>query len=90
MCGEINKKKYKIIKIVSLVILMLGLTYISFTFWDHLTKSDDAIVDIGEVSRIEILVFALDHVEGKTLVHNVEYIIMKDSDVKGIEYTITV
>ena len=62
-----NKKKLKISIIISLVILMLGLTYTSFAFWDQLTKSDDITVNIGEGKKIDVS-FVMAPEEGKTLI----------------------
>lgn len=49
-----KKRNLKIGLIVLLVMLMLGLTYTSFAFWDQLTKTDDITVNIGEGKEISI------------------------------------
>lgn len=51
-----KKRNLKIGLIVLLVMLMLGLTYTSFAFWDQLTKTDNITVNIGEGKEITLAV----------------------------------
>lgn len=62
-----KKKNLKIGLIIFLVILMLGITFTSFAFWDQLTKSDDITVNIGAGKEISIS-FIAEPEEGKTLI----------------------
>lgn len=62
-----KKKNFKIGLMVLLVVLMIGLTYTSFAFWDQLTKTDDITVNIGEGKEISVS-FISEPEPGKSLI----------------------
>lgn len=83
-----KKRTLKFGLVALLLLLMLGLTYTSFAYWDELTKEDELSVVIGEGKT---LVVSNDKVvpAGKTLIPVGKIKGVNDIDSVELEYTVS-